>query len=374
MVNEVVRPAVVIDNGSGSIKAGLAGEDAPKTILQNVVGHRGITRSNDKANSSFIGNDLISNDASLKLKYPMENGVVVNWDDMESVWAHVLQNELKVKPEEFAMLLTEAPLNAHENRRKLGEIFFEKFNTPAMYVCIPAVLALYSTGRKTGLVLDSGDEVTCAVPVIDGYAVPDGIRRLNMGGRKVTNLLNTLLYKECSYAFDSNRDLEILRKIKEGLEGTVKCEDGFKYELPDGQVITIGDKNKTVEQLFEPLFNPSLANVRGEGMAELMFQSANATDQALFSNVVISGGNTMLPGFEERFRSELGNLMGKDSNKLKIIPAGTSSGAQVEESRQCAAWRGGSILANLSAFQNMWVGKKEYEELGAEAIIHAKKQ
>ncbi|CAL8068464.1 unnamed protein product [Orchesella dallaii] len=380
MVNEVeiVRPAIVIDNGSGSIKAGLAGEDVPKVILQNAVGHRGIIPSADKAGGLSIGNNAITSlESTIKLKYPMENGVVTNWDDMEAVWAHLFQNELKVKPEEFAMLLTEAPLNAPENRKKMGEIFFEKFNTPALFFCLPSVLALYSTGRKTGLVLDSGEEVTCAVPVVDGYAVEEGIRRLNTGGRNVTNLLSSLLYKEKGYAFASNQELEIVRKIKENLEGQVKREDGFKYTLPDGQIIQLENKNGTAEQLVDSLFgsNPTFKNAGGKGVAELAFEAIMATDQSLFSNLVISGGNSMLPGFQDRFEKEMGGLMAKNSlkNKLKIIPAGIGSGAQLGESRQCAAWRGGSILANLSAFQSMWVGKKEYEEMGAEALLHIKK-
>jgi len=153
----------------------------------------------------------------LNLKYPIESGIITEWDMMEKVWDYCFSNELRCDPTEHKVMLTEAPNNPKSNREKMTQLMFETFQVQGLYVAIQAVLSLYSNGRTTGTVIDSGDGVTHTIPVFEGFSIPHAVKKNFIAGRAITdhmvNLLNAENISETSSGQSAWR--QIVSKIKE---------------------------------------------------------------------------------------------------------------------------------------------------------------
>jgi len=256
----------------------------------------------------------------------------------------------------------------------MTQIMFETFNCPAVYTSPQPVLAMYASGRTSGLVLDSGDGVTSVLAVYEGYSLPSSIRKIGLSGRGFTDFLMKLL-TEKGYSFTTTAERSIVCDIKEklcylaldfeaelaaALSNPSSIEKS--YELPDGQVITVGSERIRCPEVY---FTPSLAGLEEAGIAHQVNESIKSVEislrRDLYGNIVLSGGSTLFTGFADRLQNDMSKLVAS-SMKLKVI---------APPERKYSAWIGGSIMASLSTFQQVWMSKEEYDESGP-SIVHRK--
>jgi len=370
---------IVIDNGSGVIKAGFSGDNQPCVQFPSIVG---VPRSDKQLigvenKSEYIGDEAQKMRGVLNLHYPIESGIVTSWDRMEKVWEYCFTNELRVDPTEHNVMLTEAPKNPKANREKMTTLMFETFQVRGLYVAIQAVLSLYSNGRTTGMVCDSGDGVTHTVPVFEGFSIPHAVEKNYIAGRRITEHLTELLSRDgISEQGGKSAWKQIVRRIKEQLcyvaldpkaeEAKAKESSAMQkiYELPDGQTVSV---NTPRFMAPEALFNPGLI-IEGDetlGMHQMCHKTITECDvdirTDLYENVILSGGTTLYDGLSDRLSYELDKLA-PQSGKVKIIASAD---------RYYSVWTGGSTLSSLSTFESQWITKEEYEENGAE-IVHRK--
>ena len=366
---------LVFDNGSDMMRAGFAGDDAPRAVFPTIVSrprHQGILV--DMGQKAYVGDEIQTRGRNiLRSNRPIEHGIVTNWDDMEKIWHYTFYNELRMAPEECALLLTEQPLNPRANREKTTQIMFETFNIPLLHQCICPVLSLYASGRTTGLVIDSGAGVSHVVPIFKQHALTHAIQRHDIASRDLTDFLIKILC-ERGYSFTTTAERDIVRDMKEKLcyvamdfkqelqKSQLNTDIEKNYELPDGNVITIGNERF---RCTEPIFQPTLIGMSAQGLQDLIYNSIMKCDidirHYLYSNIILSGGNTMFPGLAERIKKEL-TCLASTGVRINVISP---------PERKYTTWIGGSVLASMTDFSKMCISLSEYDEYGP-SIVHKK--
>ena len=389
---EYLNLPIIVDIGSGLIKAGISGQETPKAKIPNYIGEpkylkilRSFSKDTQEIKDEYIGEDCVKYLGILKLKYPIKNGIFQNENDILAIFKHIYK-KLEISNEqirEHPILITEPLLNPYSNREKIANILFENLSAPALFFASQPILSLFSTSNTSGVILESGEGVTQSCVVYEGYSIPNSYIRNNYGGRDVTDYFQTLLKKQ-GYSFSTISEFEIVRKIKEEICFTVvgsssnnplsnisnlelgnknKSESSNTYNLPDGNAIKIGEEKSLAPEI---LFNPSIIGSEHLSFQEMIVTSINKVDidlrKNLFNNILISGGNTLFKGIQEKFHTEIKYLSPKNM-KVKIHSPGN---------RLLSCWTGGNVISTLEIFKKMWVTRDDWSEKGNKSIIHVK--
>jgi len=366
----------------------------------------------------------------MQIASPVVDGVVADWDLLEKVWSYSTTKYIKTDLTGLPVLVTEKPYASPQSRHRLCELMFERFQTGAFFLAKDSVLACYACGKTSGLVIDCGAGGTVVSPVADGWVETKGLARSSIGGRVMDAYLSTLLTKRLKSkprplyklikqiipernnelmvtennslmnihpSYDTFMQFELVRDIKESttkvselnlLENEIRYANlpNTSYELPDGTMIELGLERFQIPELFfdntlfphflqDPDYNQlfttspalSLLPYNVENLPKLatdsIFHCEGDLQSTLYSNIVFTGGNSSYDGFPERMKYEMERIMAMriSGARLKTIACGKSE-------RVIASWLGGSIMASLGSFHEIWVTKKEYEEYGSTIV------
>uniref|UniRef100_A0A671YZZ8 Actin-like protein 6A n=1 Tax=Sparus aurata TaxID=8175 RepID=A0A671YZZ8_SPAAU len=367
---------------------------------------------------------------NMEVMSPLKNGMIEDWDSFQAILDHTYKMHFKSEPSLHPVLMSEASWNTRAKREKLTELMFEHYNIPAFFLCKSAVLSAFANGRSTGLVLDSGATHTTAIPVHDGYVLQQGIVKSPLAGdfmsmqcRELFQELSCeiippyMIASKVRYFLHHVRTPSVLvlvvtcfhiRQLREGSPASWKKKEKLPqvtrswhnymcncviqdfqasvlqvsdspydeqvaaqmptvhYELPNGFNCDFGaERLKIPEGLFDPSNAKGLSGNTMLGVGHVVTTSVGMCDidirPGLYGSVVVTGGNTLIQGFTDRLNRELSQKT-PPSMRLKLIANNTT----VE--RRFSAWIGGSILASLGTFQQMWISKQEYEEGGKQCV------
>nr|GLL20208.1 actin-related protein 6 [Ipomoea trifida]GMC61143.1 actin-related protein 6 [Ipomoea batatas]GMC63344.1 actin-related protein 6 [Ipomoea batatas]GMC64930.1 actin-related protein 6 [Ipomoea batatas]GME03570.1 actin-related protein 6 [Ipomoea batatas] len=425
---------VVLDNGGGLIKAGIGGERDPAAVVPNCMGR---PLSSKKW---LIADQLLGPDADLTsatARRPIDRGHVINPDLQSSIWSHIFTTLLKVTPSQSSLLLTEPLFTLPSIQRSIDEIIFEEFNFRGLFVAdSPSLVHLYEASRRPyglvskaqcSLVVDSGFSFTHAAPVFQNFTLNYGVKRLDLGGKALSNYLKELVSyrsvnlmdesflmddvkeKLCFVSLNVARDLQIARKP--GRDNLFRCT----YVLPDGVTFTKGFVKEPEEaKRYMSLYDPSplqatetqnsvehgknnddpdsrkridvskvdltknefsLTNERFL-VPEMIFRPADlGMNQTGLAECIVRAVNSCHPYlhpvlYESIILTGGNTLFPRFAERLEndlrpLVPDKYRVKITTQEDPILGVWRGGSLLASSPDFEMMCVTKAEYEELGS---------
>lgn len=348
---------VIVDNGASFVRAGFGGEEEPKCIIPTVVGtKRKEFQDGIDTKDYYLSSDISRNVEQFNLHFPINNRVIQNHDEMTKIWDFMFNSELHIETKDHPVLMTESPQNEKDAREKTTEIMMEKYSCPAFHMAYPETLALYVIGKTTGTVIDIGETMTHVVPVYKSFGMTFTTTSLPIGGRQINHVLKKRLKSE-GIIFSSEQDRDTIRSIKEtvcmfGPEGD---ESPVDYTLPDGTTLQIP---RSAVSSPDVLFHPKYAKVKSKGLPELVTTALGEVDEDIKEEVggtvVLIGGSSLFPGLKEQLAASL-----------------PSANVIATPGRRLQAWLGGSKLASLSTFSQMWISQAEYNEVGP-PIVHLK--
>ncbi|KAK0654788.1 actin family [Cercophora newfieldiana] len=349
MDSPISQAVLVFDNGSSKIRAGYAGEEEPRVRRHNPV----------------------YSDASSLERHPIEDGLVTDWDAFENIWRDIFDKQFDLSTSACPVVMSERPLTPKPHRRKMAELLFESFQTPAVHLASASALSMYSAGRTTAMVILSGESSTFITPHYEGFPLPHATAHLPFGGGTVTSALQAVLSSpshplslstaraikhRCCYAPVKGYLAEVARTRYSNapLDWPRARAESPEYTLPDGHTVSLETEAFSAPEFAMSLdtWAPTVRSSTSKCVLDIR--------RDLNANIILSGGGTLLPGLGDRIANDLiaSETRGSWARYRVVAPA----------EWDLSTWIGGSVLGSLSTMEEMWVTKQDYEEVGAEVV------
>lgn len=458
--------ALVMDLGSSTVKAGFAGEDTPKAYfptpcgvifpqIDNASSYVGkgemadtdpvassgssssAAQSENKVNPHAVatagmsptelaaymmshrriltGHEQASYREGQEIMTPVQHGLIMDWDAVETIWDYAFKNRLRSDPRNHPIVMAEPVYNTQSRREKTVELAFESLQTPAFFLAKDAVLSAFSQGRPTALVVSSGAGATTVVPVYDGYVLHKSTFKTKIAGDSVDALVDRLVFAPkgvtdippgfewkrhplphntsavsrvplpapATASFRAYAQHQVLRALKEDL---CRCHDqAFDTEvyariparpflLPDGNVLDVGVERMVVgEALFDPALGLGQEVVEDldagfvfPGLHKMVCNAVDLCDvdvrRDMYNSIILTGGNTLMKDVHVRLSKEVNAMLPMGLKAKVSVPSVTAE-------RLFSTWIGGSVLTTLGTFHQLWLSKEEYEEFGASIVL-----
>ena len=300
---------IVIDGGSGIIKVGYGGEEGPRSIFSSIVGIPKMPglKVGMELQERYCGDEAIQKFEIMNFNQPIQQGEVSDWEKFETLMQYLLYDQMKVVPEEISILMVEAPLPNKLKRAKLAEILFETFNVKRLHLANSSMLGLFSYGKSSGLIIDSGFNVTSTVPIYEGFPLTHASVKINYGGEDISKNLLDLIKENVDKSYKEIKGRILADDIKEKLSfvslNGVDNEDKSEttYELPDGKKVNLSSELYTINEI---LFNPSEEECKEKNLMSLKNMVVESMDKCeseikddIKENICLIGGTTLLKNF-----------------------------------------------------------------------------
>ncbi|XP_059263492.1 actin-like protein 10 [Mustela nigripes] len=357
------RVAVVIDPGSGFIKAGFAGEHQPRLVLKSSSWDRPLL-------PAVLGSERMG---GVTRAHPIKHGLVVDWEALEGLWERLLVGGLRVCPEQWPVLVSDSPSAPPVGRERIAELLFEALAVPACHMASTALLALCSTGAFSGLAVEAGAGVCHATPIYAGHSWHEATFRLDVAGSTLSRYLRDLLEAACPHLQLQSLPRKAITQLKKrccyvslDFEGDLHNQD---RQHPVSVCLGNGSRVCLSSERFrcpEPIFQPSLLGQARPGLPALVFRALQKVPitlrKRLADTVVLAGGSTLFPGFTERLEMEL-EAQCRRHGYGALRPC-----LVAKPGRGTAVWTGGSMVASLHSFQCRWITRAMYQECGSRLV------
>uniref|UniRef100_A0A8C1SGM0 Actin-related protein 6 n=1 Tax=Cyprinus carpio TaxID=7962 RepID=A0A8C1SGM0_CYPCA len=359
---------LVLDNGAYFAKIGYSHEKV--SVIPNCQ-----FRSKTSRLKTFTANQLdeIKDPSGLFFILPFQKGYLVNWDVQRKVWDHLFGKDMfKVDFADTNIVITEPYFNFSSIQDTMNEILFEEYQFQSALRINAGSLSAHRYFHENNselccIVVDSGFSFTHIVPYCRGRKMKEGICRINVGGKLLSNHLKEIISYRQLHVMD---ETYVINQVKEDV---CYVSQDFYKDMEIGfckprEEMNFTGKYKTGEQILrltnerfavpEMLFHPSDIGIQEMGIPEALVNSINNMPEEMqphfYKNIVLTGGNALFPGYRDRVYKEVRALAPVEYQVSVVLP----------QNPICYPWEGGKLLAENPDFEEMVVTREDYEENG----------